>query len=307
MFCPDGYVSFSELIRRIPDQVTERVRATYENEFARWVDIPEIGWNYFFRLGSQDDMIEAVFLRSLIGHTFLAGPQGQILRLDTYPLISSGTANDGGKLEQLIWAECELPAHFQLLYDLMFVDPYEPIEGYSRFLDEAPKEPKTDPDARRRSAFLRRMYWRFGHLTVPWWYERKSYRVTLEGFDYFSGSQFCDGIESYPEMSSLKPFIGWALCVKDDIIKDVWPKQLDYYLGWTAEFMTPKSSGSQKLLGRPGKIQPAAEAYSLHYPNGHAGLTWKELAAALATKADIDASEDTLRKAVRLARRLKSQ
>lgn len=99
---------------------------------------------------------------------------------------------------------------------------------------------------------------------------------------------------------ALLPYDGYFLAVRNDLITDV--KDVEKWVLPGKGLHEATATGQRG--GRPRKLEQAAEAYVSLFPNGHNGMTWKEVRALIHSEAGLDVSVDTITRAVR---ELKSQ
>lgn len=101
-------------------------------------------------------------------------------------------------------------------------------------------------------------------------------------------------VEMEPAIRGLLPFQGYCLSIKSSAVPDMDTIRMALGLRFQGGDIQSKTTA----VGRPRKIEDAADAYSNRFPNGHGGYTWKEVRAILREEGGLDVSEDTLRRAV---------
>ncbi len=101
-----------------------------------------------------------------------------------------------------------------------------------------------------------------------------------------------------PNYIALRPYEGYSLSITSGDADDKTTISAMFERFLTGGSVKEKSL---PMSGRPRKAESAARAYSSRFPDGHGGMTWKSVLAALRVEDGIIVSEDTLRRAVKLS------
>lgn len=135
MFCNEGFVTFSDLWVKVPENYLSRAREHWRKslEPQNWSDAASRDSVAFY--GSAYDAVEATFFVSLGGQTFLTSPKGDVIKLDTTPFFMEQAPSWMINLQILVGQEIKLPSYFEAAYDLALTDPNEFIAEYNSLVD----------------------------------------------------------------------------------------------------------------------------------------------------------------------------
>jgi hypothetical protein len=293
MFSPEGFVPLSVLDWRFKMEFQEVMHASVRAWYY------EGGATTVLAHLTVQDFVEFQFLSSIEDHVHICAPNGTILRFDLRGL------RNRSEYWELSWSSINaaieethgapsIPANFSRLFNLVLHDP-------ANLIKQAELE-----SVDVRDVIAERGYDYF-HQSLPVFYERWGFTITLAAFDYASelvrsGADL--GRTDLDEMTDvvdvLRPFEGWAMCVPEAFADGPWATTL---LATASNETKPEARG-----GRPPTIgQDTLRAYNALYPEGHGSTPWLRVLKRVNAATGHGASEDTLRRVVRGGREKKSQ
>lgn len=289
MFCPDGYVPLAEVFHETSD-----LWSHYIGELT--ADIDDTGFDYetvksFLMHRSLADIAEDNIFFSFGHNVFICSPDGSILRLSVVRLMIEYHTWAAGldflktlETEELLVAS-EV-AELKQAHGLSDKPMNELINDFERTASDRQLSSLID--------FLDGYNDQPEHNVVAPFYERQGYTISLRFLRLLEASGKYDNAKFKTITDLLRPFEGWAMCVKRSFIEDSW------YPEFEASLAEPDEARLNRKSGRPNhKFLSAMKAYNTLYPNGHrtAGDTWKQVAKKVADETGLDISIDVIRRA----------
>lgn len=133
-----------------------------------------------------------------------------------------------------------------------------------------------------------------GHMRLPFWYERQSGTITLEGYDFLEKCNY-DGLHHFHRLAqTIRPFEGWALCVPEAFIENELNSRFRELLQKTVhDDPIIRRSGGRPAVTR----MKTREAYVRLFPDGHNDTPWLEVLRKVNRETGLNASLDTLKRA----------
>lgn len=176
-------------------------------------------------LVSPQDHFERQLLASTRDEMFLCSPTGQVVRQD---------------INEAMFAQDHFAGIFAVLNDLdAYCDEAEKdiflirnrIVNYSKasfrwaFFQET--RFSGIPNPLSVAQLLR--YWNNPHHVIPSYYDRNSYTISLTAYDLVRAAAPEWAVRG-AGLEAIRPFEGWALCVRDGFFKTGWPDAMQQYL-----------------------------------------------------------------------------
>ena len=297
MFCPKGYVPFSELCSNIYE--------FYEDaEFFLKSRTNHISVISRQRIGDVLHDWVSEFCRD---NAFLSDGTDVIVRIDLGTLTSVCFNVDTTlepctiNIEELFEEAPQLKEQFSICY------PIEP-EDTQKFMDhlrdngDIPISPVLDKTLNGKLD----MYLSDDRRTAPWLFiEHQNYTVSLDLYRYLVGkgekTASCYIYSGTGHTAKLlERFEGMALCVSEDYVKANWDAFCKDIGARKTKLLESDKNEYNNGPCRPRRQADAFNAYGQIFPNGHRGLTWPQVIQALEDKAGVHISKDTLRRALGL-------
>jgi hypothetical protein len=142
----------------------------------------------------------------------------------------------------------------------------------------------------------------YNHFTVPWWHERRAYKIDLAIFDSLRASP-AKGVEltlfsGVAEV--LRPYSGALLCVPERFVASGFEDAINDVLErWTPGSALSKGSEGRGP-GRPPELKESVkEAYRSLYPTGHGDIAKGVVLSAIVKRIGREASVQTLDRAIK--------
>lgn len=294
MFAPKGFTNIFQIYDAfMHHRLQDTLRAT--RELASGIETHQEMLRVFQRIAPADWVEEAVFY-SISDNMFIYSPGGELLKLDMRSLRSHAAGGD------FIWLDFEdavkrhpdlgpIPPEFRHAYLVDDFPPDEFEDDYRKHIKKRGNEGHTPWDFSEVLGMERL------HRTVPLFYERRYFTITLKSFDFIDQFNFMESDDFRDTARILRPFEGWAMCVETEFAESEDLQQL-------ARLKMHDGQQLSQNSGRPAHLREALrDSYLRLYPNGHVGTPWLVVLREVNADAGTNASLDTLRRAVKEAER----
>lgn len=294
MFCPEGFTSVSSVFDLFLGHQFERYFEMVQRFYREDIEtFPGQAIPLFYKL-APSDLLEGDMLCALGEEIFICSPDGRCLRLDVTRLGIEDPF-DRFTLFDLRPAICQRPdlgpvlETFPQMYALFDYPPEYFSREFDAYVAQEENLYATPWD------FVRRLGMSLQHHQIPLFYEREFHTITLKAHDLLMNTDLTgrDAFENGARV--LRPFEGWAMCVKSDFAQ-------------SDELRRKVMEGSERAIavrakgGRPADMRRTmAAAYSRLYPDGHGNLSWLTVLDAVNRASGYAGSVDTLKRAIRHA------
>jgi hypothetical protein len=290
MFASVGFVPLSYLSSRgIPVETWNAwhtLLVKRQVEYGKATDFGDEIWDRT----TPAEAFENAFLNSVMDHAFICSQEGTTLSFDMATVrreqFNFFVRNSHiGLLREALGRTIDVPPDFMARYRV-FAD-------FQELQREARQDRLTIADAAVESLYT------LTHRHLPFFYERISYTIDLGSFDFWAGLHLPDAYDYSTITGSLRPFVGWSLCVERSFFEGDWLPKLTAFVEGEAQpigFTDPFPSVPQG--GRPSDRRDATgKAYALLYPDGHGTQSWLSVLRRVNSHTGLDVSLATLKRA----------
>lgn len=293
MICPEGYVTFRELMDRRPAKLIEAARSTRRRlleMFESCGGAAVIGWAM---QESVEDEFERLLMWTVSDELRLFHPEKGMFRLNI-DALSTDYAEQTCTIFDILDREISFAVsenynliHTDTAAELMNPDPDEAVREWRERMQY-----QAEPDTLHN------------HFTLPWWHERRAFVVDLTIFDALRHNPPDGGLD-YSLFDGaaglLRHYAGAVLCVPECFMEARFNETADRIIErWLPGQGFTKPPREGRGPGRPADLKDAVkEAYSALYPSGHGDEHKGLVLTSVIKRMGREASMQTLDRAIR--------